>query len=233
MNRLTLPLALALLAGLSSAFSAGSLRADDASEPKTFMAERGKLLLSDDLDKPLAKPWTVAKGKWENDGGAVRVSELAADKHGAVARHPLATRNFVAQYSIKLDGAKATSFSVNDAKGHCCRVSISPTSLAVQKDSHDHNKEDKQLRLDVRTAPIALGEWHTVVIEVLGPEIVASLDGDRVALGSHESLDVDKTNFGLTVAGETVSYKNLRVWEATPKQSWESTKAELKQRAAK
>ncbi len=233
MNRLTLPLALALTAGFCCAYFPSLLRADDASQPKTFMAERGKLLLSEDLDKPLAKPWTVAKGKWENDGGAVRVSELAEDKHGAAARVPLATRNFVVQYSIKLDGAKATSFSINDAKGHCCRVSISPTSLVVQKDSHDHNKEDKQVKLDTRTAPITLGEWHTVVIEVLGPEIVASLDGDRVALGSHESIDVDKTNFGLTVAGETASYKNLRVWEASPKQGWESTKAELMQRAAK
>ena len=233
MNQFTRSLSVAILAACSASFLSASLKADDAALPRTFMAEPGTLLFSDDLEKPLAKPWTVGKGKWEIDGGAVRVSELAAEKHGAAARVPLAAHNFVAQYSIKLDGAKTTSLSVNDAKGHCCRVLISPTSLTVQKDSHDHNQDDKQVKLDTRPGAVSLGEWHTVVIEVVGPEIVASLDGDRVALGSHASIDVDKTNFGLTVAGATASYKNLRIWEATAKPTWESTKSEITQRAAK
>ena len=75
------------------------------------------------------------------------------------------------------------------------------------------------------TTPIKSGEWHTVVVEIRGSELLARLDGDKVAFGSDPAIDMEKTNYGLTVAGETVSFKNFRVWEATPNSSWEATKA--------
>jgi hypothetical protein len=37
----------------------------------------------------------------------------------------------------------------------------------------------------------------------------------------------EKANFGFTINGQSVSFKNLRVWEATPNKSWAETKAKL------
>ena len=50
------------------------------------------------------------------------------------------------------------------------------------------------------------------------------------AFGSHNGIDVKKTNFGLTVGGGSVSFKDLRVWEALPNQAWEATRARLQSR---
>lgn len=203
--------------------------AEPAPEGKTFMTERGKLLFSDDLAQPLSKEWKAAKGKWEVVDGAIRGSELKADLHGAVARHTVPFHNVVVQYSFKLEGAKTTTFSVNATKGHLCRVLVTPTGFSVRKDDSDKTGPDQAAILEARTTPIKPGEWHTLVIEIQGKEMLASLDGKEVAFGEHAALDVPKANFGLTVAGESVSFKNLRVWEAQPSKGWEAAKARLQE----
>lgn len=216
-----------LLAVCGSLFGLTVLAADAAPEMKTRLTERGKLLFSDDLNQPPSKEWRIGKGKWEVVDGALRGTELKADKHGATNRHAMPFRNVVIQFSFKLDGARQTTLSINDAKGHCCRVLINATGFTVQKDSHDHNLKDKAMVLEKRSTPIKPGEWHTIVVEIMGKEMLACLDGEQVAFGEHPSIDGEKANFGFTVAGESVSFKNLRVWEALPNKSWETTRAKL------
>lgn len=218
---------LAVLAATMIAAEAAKPEVGKPDAPETLMCERGKLLLSDDLNQPLGKHWKAAKGKWEVVGGAIQGSELKADMHGAVMRTNVQVKNAVIQYSFKLQGAKSTSLSINDAKGHNSRVMITPAGFSARKDDHDHEGPDKAALLQAVKAPIAADEWHTLVVEIQGPEFVARLDGKQVALGSHESINVEKTNFGLTVGGESVSFKNLRIWEATPKADWMATKAKL------
>lgn len=201
--------------------------ADPKADPATLMAERGKVLFQEDFARPLSPEWRSAKGKWEIADGALRGAERKVDMHGAVTRHALPYRNVVIQYSFKLDGTRQTSLSINDAKGHCCRVVINPTGFTVQKDSHDKNVTDKAAVLQRVETPIKPGEWHTVVVELLGKEMLARVDGGPVAYGANDTIDVDKANFGLTVAGEAASFKNLRVWEALPSKTWESTRAKL------
>jgi 3-keto-disaccharide hydrolase len=199
-----------------------------AAEPAaTMMTERGKLLFSDDLDKPLGKAWRLAKGKWEATGGALTGTELKADKHGAVIRHAQPFRNAVIQFSFKLDGAKLTTLSINTAKAHLCRVLIRPDGFSVRKDDSDKQGPDKAVVFETRKVAIKPGEWHTLVVELQGKEMLACLDGKEVAFGSHEALDTQKANLGLTVAGDSVSFKNLRVWEATPNKNWAATRARL------
>jgi hypothetical protein len=160
--------------------------------------------------------------------GAIRGSELKADMHGAVTRHAMPFRNVVLQYAFKLEGARQTTLSINLAKGHLCRVLINPSGFTVRKDDSDKKSgPDKAVILETRNVPIKPGAWHTLVIELHGKEMLASLDGKEVAFGEHPALDVDKANFGLTVAGESVSFKDLRVWEALPNKTWETTKAKL------
>lgn len=200
---------------------------DRADGPETLMCQRGKLLFSDDFDNPLGKAWRTAKGKWEVAGGVIQGSELKSDMHGAVTRHAMTLHDAVIQYSFKLDGARATTFSINDAKGHCCRVLINRAGFSVRKDDHDHDGPDRAVNLQTVKTPLQDGQWHTLVIELHGPELLARLDGNQVGYGSYEAIDVDKTNFGLTVGGESASFKNLRVWDATVKTDWPATKAKF------
>lgn len=201
--------------------------ADPAPPPKTLMTERGKLLFADDLGQPPGTEWKTGKGQWEVVDGAVRATELKADMHAAVIRHAMPFQDVVIQYSFKLDGGRQTTLSINDARGHCCRVVLNASGLTVQKDSHDKNVADKSAVLERRAAALKPGEWHTVVVEIRGKEMLARVDEGPVAFGEHDAIDVKKSNFGLTVGGGSVSFKNLRVWEALPARDWATTKARL------
>ena len=195
--------------------------------PKTLLTERGKLLLQDDFARPLGKEWRQAKGKWEVSDGAIRGTELKAVMHGAVIRHDLKFDNAIIQVSFKLEGAKQFTISVNAEKGHLCRALVNSSGFTVKKDSLDHNKTDKPAILQRVETPISPGTWHTIVFEIRGKEILASLDGKHVGFGMHPGLDRKKGNIGLTVAGDSVSFKNLRVWEGLPNPAWEATRAKL------
>ena len=207
-----------------------------AADEPTLLAERGKLLLSEDFAAPVetakiekGKPatggWRLRPGKWEFVDGAMKGSELAADKHGAVARYPLAFKDAVIQYEVRLDGARMSTLSINDAKEHVCRVLINPKGFSAQKDDHDHDGPDKAEIFGKATIDAA-GEWKTVVLEIVGEEMVAHIDGKAIA-GSNPLIGTDKANFGFTVAGESASVRNLRVWEATLNPAWAKTKAGL------
>jgi hypothetical protein len=198
-----------------------------ASASGTAMTVRGKLLLQDPLNQPLSRDWAINKGTWELVDGAIRGSELAADKHAAVAVHRVAMRNVVIQYALKLDGARGTALIFNDAKGHICRVQITPQLLTVRKDDHDRDGPDKGAILQTLKTPIAPGSWHTVLIEIQGSEMLARIDGTAVAYGSHDGIDQDKSLFGLVVLGASASFKDLSVWEAQPNPEWAATRAKL------
>ena len=211
--------------------------ASSAADPATLLAERGKLLLSEDFGKPVevakiekGKPatagWRLRPGKWEFVDGAMKGSEVAADKHGAVARFPLEFQNVVIQYEIRLDGSRTSTLSINDAKEHVCRVLINPTGFTAQKDDHDHAGPDKAEVFGKAAMPIKEGEWKTVVLEIVGDEMVAHIDGKAIT-GSNELIATKKANFGFTVAGESASVRNLRVWDATLNPTWSSTKASI------
>lgn len=202
------------------------LAADQGPALKPLMTKPGKLMFSDDFSAGLGKKWHAAKGKWEATDGVVQAKELKEDHHGAVARTQLKFHDAIIEYSFKLQGSRMTTFSVNDTKEHLCRVLINPAGFTVQKDDHDHDGPDKAVVFERYPMKIEAGRWHTVLIEIKGPEMLAKI-GDQVAFGGHPALDVDKANFGLTVAGESVQFKDLRVWEAFPNPGWEATKAEL------
>jgi hypothetical protein len=197
-----------------------------AGEATPQLAERGKSLLSDDFAQ-LDKGWHSGKGKWEVAAGAVRGAELPADKHAGVTRHDLAFENAIIQIEVKLDGAKASTISINAEKGHLARVLLNPAGFSAQKDDSDHEGPDTAKNFGRLAVSLKPGEWHQVQVELIGDTMVATLDGANVIAGSDASFTKKKANLGLTVLGESASFRNLRVWEATPKAGWEATKTKL------
>lgn len=176
-------------------------------------------------DKPAE--WTAAKGRWEPADGVLRGAELAADKHGAVIRLTKPLTNFIVQFEVRLDGAKGVSLSINDPKGHLARIGLAPTSVRVGKDDHDKDGPDKAVAFGFLKADLKPGVWNRVRMEIVGDTMLGCVNDDLAAFGSHEQLAGPKSNLGLTVAGETASFRNLKICEATPNPAWDSVKASL------
>lgn len=219
---------LGLGCGLAGFLALTVALAADPTPPRTLMNSTGKLLFHDPMTTGLSQQWKVSHGTFEAKDGATRGVEVMSDMHAAVARLPLPMTDVVVQYSFKLDGAGSTTLSFNTTTQHLSRVWIRPTQLSVQKDDQDgKNKPDRAEVLDTKPISIKPGEWHTLVVELRGPHILATLDGTVTAYGSHPTIDKPKANVGITVKGEAVSFKNFTIWEGSPSKDWETNKAKL------
>src|SRR5262249_40197753 len=108
--------------------------------------------------------------------------------------------------------------------GRIIAVSITSTSLKLQRSV---GGGDRMEVLDTLPLKLEPGIWHTLLLEIQGNEVVASIDGKDVVFGAGERIDVDKTSVQFRVGGESAAFKDLRVWETTPSDTWEVTKAKL------
>ena len=212
-------------------------------DAKPLLTKPGRLLFSEDLkevpherdkqNKVRRGEWQSGKGKWEIKDGVLVGAEKPEDNHGAMLTKPgLAFHNAAVQVSFRLDGAKRITLDANSqALGRIIAASISGTELSLFRSI---GGGDKMEVLDKVPLKLEAGTWYTLLLEMQGTDVAASIDGKQIAFGAAERIDVDKTSVQLRVGGESVAFKNLRVWETTPSDTWEATKVKLlKERRAR
>jgi hypothetical protein len=203
----------------------GAANLATADEP--LLAIPGKLILDAKLDSAPAAPWKAAKGEWQPVDGALRGSELEADKHGAVLRATQTLTDCIVQVEVKFDGAKSTTLSMNAVKDHMARIILTPTTVTVQRDDNDHEGPDKGIVFHRVKAEVADGGWHTVRMEMVGDTLLGKVDG-IIGHGSNALFTQPKASPGVTVAGQSVQFRNFKIWEATKNPKWDEVKAGLK-----
>jgi hypothetical protein len=209
---------------LTLAASLLCITAAQADEP--LLAIPGKLVLDAKLDAAPAAPWKIAKGKFEVVDGALKGAELAADHHGAVMRAAKEMGDCIIQLEVKFDGARTTSLSVNAKKDHMARISITPKSVAIQKDDNDHEGPDKAVVFHRVPAEIAPGTWHTVRMEMVGDTMLGKVDG-IVGWGTDQLFTTPHCAPGVTVGGESMHFRNFQIWEATKNPKWDEIKGSI------
>jgi hypothetical protein len=153
-------------------------------------------------------------------------SEKPEDNHGAVTRLPDKLSDFVIEYDFKFEGAKATTLSLNAAKGHLARIAITPKSVAIQKDDMDHAGPDKAVVFARFSADFQPGVWHTVRMEMVGDTLLGKVDG-YIAWGASDVFKQERIAPGLTVGGQSVEFRNLRIFEASLNPRWSEVQAAL------
>jgi hypothetical protein len=204
-----------------------STSAETSADSNTKMVTIDKNIFEDSLAKGFGDGWKTAKGKWENVDGSIKGSEVKEDMHGAVSRHDVSFTDGVVKFHFKLEGTKGISLSLNATKGHICRVAIKPAGFSVVKDSQDKKAGDKAMVLASSDIGIKAGEWHSMVLELQGPNMLATLDGKTTILGTHLAVEKPKANLGFTVSGESASFRDLKVSSGTLSKDWDKTKDSL------
>ena len=215
-----------MISGLLTIVGLG-ISAETSADSNTKMVTIEKTVLEDSLIKGFGDGWKTAKGKWEKVDGSIKGSEVKEDMHGAVSRHDVSFTDGVVKFHFKLDGTKGISLSLNATKGHICRVAIKPAGFSVVKDLQDKKAGDKAMVLASSEIVIKAGEWHSMVLELQGPNMLATLDGKTTILGSHPAVDKPKANLGFTVSGESASFRDLKVSSGTLSKDWDKTKGVL------
>lgn len=203
------------------------ISAETPADSNTKMVTIDKAVLEDSLIKGFGDGWKTAKGKWDNVDGSIKGSEVKADMHGAVSRHDASFNDGVISFNFKLEGAKGISLSLNATKGHICRIAIKSTGFSVVKDSQDKKAGDKAMVLASSDIEIKAGEWHSMMLELHGPNMLATLDGKTTILGTHPAVEKPKANIGFTVSGESASFRDLKVSSGSLSKNWDKTKDAL------
>ena len=220
-----------------------------AEAPVTLMTKPGKLILSEDFTKPLPpvegstakfasgfKGWRfnveTRGGHWDEVDGTFRGVEKVESKHPATASFGFDFKDAIIECEVRLDdvpleGRIDHSFNLRttDTKDYVCSIILNEAGMRIQKDDNDHAGPDKAEPLAALRTPIKLGEWQKVVFEILGDEMVGTLNGQSLT-GRHPLITSDKHSF-MFVAHTQASVRNLKVWEALPNPDWAKNKAGL------
>jgi hypothetical protein len=223
-----------------------------AADSPTFLTQKGKALFSDDFTRmELGKNWNVHPDSFVIKEGVLIASQRPTADHGAVSETLVDFKDAVIEFSFKFDGATSFNVVIDDKKykgshaGHICRVVINPKSITVgddkegimkngifeaRRDPKQKAEADKLTKGKASTGPVALerGRWYTVTIEILGDEMLASLDGKPlVYLQSPGIAHTTKTDFGFTINGRSLELDNVHAWAAEPNPAWAKHKQTL------
>ncbi|MFO1436921.1 MAG: hypothetical protein U1F81_01290 [Verrucomicrobiaceae bacterium] len=227
-----------------------------AEEPATLMTTRGKLLLSEDFEKPLAAftgkpvgfasgfegwkynagPATGKSGMWRLADGCFTGIESTEAHHPATASHGMKFQNAIIQCEVRLndvpaEGRQYRSFFIKatDEKDYVCAVFGSTSGINALAYDGEHADPKTKQRAKLPAVPLSspgkLNEWRTIVLEIYGNELVATLDGRSITLKS--PLIAASKHSIMLGAGTEASFRHLRVWEALPNDQWEQNRAAL------
>lgn len=193
----------------------------------TMPATPGKTLYENTFGAPQTN-FKAGKGKWEIVDGAWRGTELAADKHGAVARMVFPFKEAMFTFDFKFTGGKLASLSINDSKDHVARLQLTPTGWRAQKDDHDHAGPEVAMPFNQVVASNLKDGWHSATLVLMGDLVWATVDGKDVSFGRDPLFKTGMANVGLTVSGDGVLFKNFKISEPVPNPAWTAAEADLR-----
>ena len=196
-------------------------------DPKTWMAKRGELLWEEKFeDGKWSKEWNKYKGNFVVEGDAVKSAEIAADgHHPAMSRKLGGDNNVIVQFSFKSDGSPWMGFAIDD-KEHVARLIISPDQFKIVKMSGT-GPTTKGTDVDSKRLKLNDGAWHTVVWEIVGKEMVATIDDKDMVLGKADDITPTRTRCELINGGQFAWWKDVKVWQAEVDDKWPAKRTQI------
>jgi hypothetical protein len=164
----------------------------------------------------------------------------AVTAHAAVHGLEIPTKDSIVEVRIRFEGATMIDVEFDDRKytgchyGHICRAQVRLNGVTIidERDGGMRNdiyemKKDPSKKAEVAkllagrsaTYPIKLekGPWYTLVVETVGDEMRASIDGKPAGyLKSSGIAHATKSKIELGVAGKDGFFDDLKVWNAEP-----------------
>jgi hypothetical protein len=164
----------------------------------------------------------------------------AVTAHAAVHGLEIPTKDSIVEVRIRFEGASMIDVEFDDRKytgchyGHICRaqVRLSGVTIIDERDGGMRNdiyemKKDPARKAEVAkllvgrsaTYPVKLeaGQWYTLVVETVGDEMRASIDGKPAGyLKSSGIAHATKSKIELGVAGKDGFFDDIKVWNAEP-----------------
>jgi hypothetical protein len=216
---------LALPASAKATAGEQDKKKEKKTEPKVWMCKKGELLWEQKFDGSFPKEWHKGKGDWQFEGDALKGAEVAADKHNTYMSREISTPNVIVQFSFKLQGCPWMGASV-DGKEHVSNLSLQPEFFKIAKVT-GIGPTTKHTEVDSTKLKLSDDAWHTVVWEIYGDEMVATIDDQHMALAKAEGLSLDRNHVELNNGGQWAWFKDIKVWKAEADPAWPKKRPQL------
>lgn len=151
-------------------------------EPKGQLGKPVKELLNEEFDgSDLHQNWKCNTGKMAIQEGALRLSELAADKHIGAFRYALPMQDMLVRLDFQFDGAKVFHLGFDPApgqlpkKGHLYNVIITPSKWSLVENNDKANPDSKPKVHAQGKVALESKKWYTLTLENKGEELVATI----------------------------------------------------------
>jgi hypothetical protein len=206
-----------LLVSICCILAPTTARAEKDANLHPVLLKPGKRVAKEVFDGPkLPKGWTVNKGDWQVQGGALVGWEKKEDKHAAVLTLPTPFKSSILRFSFKRDGVTGFNLSFNRAGGHLFRILIADDGLTINKDRDKKEPNSKAVALGKAEGNFATGQWHTLLVEIQGDKVSVQADNGVKLLVSHPSLDIEKTGYRFVTRGSSLLLDDLTIWQVEP-----------------
>ncbi len=201
-------------------------------DPKVWMCLKGPLLWEESFSQGAAsKEWSRYKGNYVVEKDQLKVAEVAGDGHLPTMTRNFKESNVVIQFAFKFEGAKWIGVQLDDAthdqrKEHVAQLTIQPDGFRIEKMT-GFGPTTRNTVLDQRKVKFDPGTWHTIVWEIFGDEMVATVDDKEMALAKAEGMTLVRSRLQLVSSGEWAWYDEIKVWKAGPDPKWPQKRAML------
>ena len=225
---------MAMLVLLAPALAAQDTRKTPkkTADPKVWMSLRAALLWEETFaGGAWNKEWNKYKGNYIVEKDQLKVGELAGDGHLPTMTRNFKESNVVIQFAFKFEGAKWLGVQLDDAsndakKEHVAQLTIQPDSFRIEKMT-GFAGTTKNMVVDQKKMKFEPGVWHTIVWEILGDEMVATIDDQEMVLAKIDGLTPARTRLQLVSSGDWAWYDEIKVWKAETDPKWPKKRAAL------
>lgn len=153
-----------------------------ADELAPTLGKKGKQLLLEKFDSAeVPTAWKKNTGAMKIQDGALRLSEVAADKHAGAFRKALPLQDMIVRFDFQLDGVKLFHLGFDPApgelkkKGHLFNVAISDSKWSIVENNDKSNPDSKPKVLTQAKADFESNKWYTLTLENKGEDVVATI----------------------------------------------------------
>ncbi|MBI3880981.1 MAG: DUF1080 domain-containing protein [Verrucomicrobia bacterium] len=209
-----------LLLFVFSAFLCGQCSAADL-EPT--LGKKGKLLLEEKFDgDTLPKGWTGKTGGLRVADGVLHASQKKEDSRLGLFSREQPMQDAAIQIDFKFAGARGINVSCNPSPGelskhgHLFSVMITPAMWNITEHNDKSDRNSKSKALSSAREKFETGKWFTLLIEMKGDEVIATVEGKKPLRASSKDFHVKKPGLEFRVIGpneQEVHFDNLKVWE--------------------
>jgi len=214
---------------------AGSKKPADA---KVWMSVKGALQWEETFaGGAWSKEWSRYKGNYVVEKDQLKVAEVAGDGHLPTMTRSFKESNVIIQFAFKFEGAKWLGMQLDDAvndakKEHVAQLTIQTDGFRIEKMS-GFAGTTKNTVLDQKKMKFEPGSWHTMVWEIQGDEMVATVDDMEMLIAKAEGMNLVRSRVQLVSSGEWAWYGPIKIWKSEVDPKWPKKREILQEQLKK